>query len=110
MNLQSSDDEADEQANCSSLPSSFQFCLLCTCTGPSILVSRAILTACLAPAADGPFLSSLGAALHPQHGVVCVNVHSGEQPSSWKKLALWLAGSQWLDPFVTPIAQVYRHV
>ena len=57
---------------------------------------------------DGPFLSVLAAALHPEHGAALLNVHRGETPPLWKQVMLKLSGMQWLDPFVTPIAEVYR--
>lgn len=53
-------------------------------------------------------MMDLNSSLHPQHGIVMVNLHRGGFPGLWKQLQLKLSGQVWLDPFVTPTAKVYR--
>ena len=53
-------------------------------------------------------MSDLADCLHPEHGAVLVNLHRGEVPSVFRQLALKLQGRVWKDPFVTPVAEVYR--
>jgi len=57
---------------------------------------------------DHPFMRDLADCLHPSHGAVLVNLHRGEVPSIFMQLALKVQGRVWFDPFVTPVAEVYR--
>jgi hypothetical protein len=53
-------------------------------------------------------MTDLAECLHPGHGVAIVNLHRGEVPNVWQQIALKLSGRVWMDPFVTPVAEVYR--
>ena len=54
-------------------------------------------------------MADLASSLHREHGVAVVNLHRGGLPGIWKQLMLKLSGEVWMDPFVTPVAQVYRY-
>lgn len=54
-------------------------------------------------------MADLASSLHANYGVAIVNLHRGGLPSLWKQLKMKLTGQVWMDPFVTPVAQVYKY-
>ena len=53
-------------------------------------------------------MTDLAASLHPSHGAAIVNLHRGGLPSIWRQLRMKFSGEIWMDPFVTPVAEVYK--
>ena len=58
--------------------------------------------------AGEPFLDDLAESLHPEHGVVILNLHRGDLPPLWKQVLLKLSGKSWIDPRIEPVAETYK--